>query len=99
MKKVIRLTESELHRIIKTSVNGILREYMEDNPLWDPEDDLDTQMSGDPDLMRNYDDDELDFEDEPGFEEEPSDFRNPYTDDELWDDPNDMDIHPIGSRI
>ena len=33
MKKLIRLTESDLRRIVKRSANRILREYMFDNPL------------------------------------------------------------------
>jgi len=33
MKRIIRLTEGDLRRIVKRSANSILREYMFDNPL------------------------------------------------------------------
>ena len=35
MKKIVRLTESDLHRIIKESVNRIIKEsdYMDDGDL------------------------------------------------------------------
>jgi hypothetical protein len=42
MKQIIRLTESDLHRIVKESVNRIIREWNgdrdinpEDDKLWD----------------------------------------------------------------
>jgi hypothetical protein len=36
MKKIIRLTESDLHRIVKESVNKILKEANWSNALTDP---------------------------------------------------------------
>ena len=35
MKKIIRLTEGDLHNIVKRSVNKILREYGSDGPDFD----------------------------------------------------------------
>lgn len=46
MKKIVRLTESDLHRIIKESVNRIIKEsdYMDDG-------DLEKQYGKNPDSM------------------------------------------------
>ena len=49
MKKIVRLTESDLHRIIKESVNRIIKEsdYMDDG-------DLEKQYGKNPDSMYTY---------------------------------------------
>ncbi len=56
MKKVIRLTESDVRRIVKSSVNRVLREYMFDNPL------NQTDIDGEP-----IDDEDEDFTPEVGY--------------------------------
>lgn len=49
MKKIIRLTESDIRRLVKESVNRILREGMFDNPL--------NQTDIDDEPIEDYDDD------------------------------------------
>ncbi len=55
MKKTIRLTESDLHNIIKKSVNRIIREMDESNSIYDS---IDASLSkfGDARVSRFYSD-------------------------------------------
>ena len=64
MKKIIRLTESDLHHIIENSVNRILKEEF-DEKMDGIANGLDDEYN---DVLNNYepfgsDDDELDFDD------------------------------------
>ena len=52
-KKVIRLTEGDLHRIINESVNRILRESNELYDEWYDEEDYDGNV-GEPGLIKSY---------------------------------------------
>lgn len=49
MKKIIRLTESDLHRIIENAVRRIVKEYGEDAPV----DQIVGANSWDDDVMAN----------------------------------------------
>lgn len=77
MRKVIRLTESDLHRIIKKSVNNIIREWGEYIP--DPSDYLDEEP-----LNRWY-------REHPGVE--PPDTEEEYLEYENEDDFDDYDYY------
>lgn len=83
MKKIIRLTESDLHRIIKESVNTIIKEWGEYIP--DPSDFLDQ----DPYYQNYFDEDgvEYDFEGKP-IEDDEFDDERYYN--EKYGDPNEM---------
>jgi hypothetical protein len=82
MKKIIRLTESDLHRIVKKSVNKIIKEWGEYVP--DPSDFLDQ----DPYYQNYFDEDgvEYDFEGNP-IEDDEFDDERYYN--EKYGDPND----------
>jgi len=72
VKKIIRLTESDLHRIIKRSVSKILREGVLGNDWRQNEDDA----------LNNYEP----FEDQIDRYEAETEFRNQHSDALGWND-------------
>lgn len=75
MKKIIRLTESDLHRIVKESAQRIIKEWLDYVP--DPSDFLDQ----DPYYDNYFDEDgvEYDYEGNPiPGQDEPDDFDEKY---------------------
>lgn len=88
MKKIIRLTETDLHRIVRTSVDRVIKES---SSLYDPEDDPGSDfMLNDP--YYGEDNEEEEFVD-GDYDEFGLGGGNPY--EGIWDDPDAMDDEEI----
>jgi len=90
MKRIIRLTEGDLHRIVKRSVNKILREYGSDGPdfddAYDENFDIDFENEFSPQRFGHVDsinDDDFKSND---------DFLNFGSDKPFYDDEGDIDL-------
>lgn len=90
MKKIIRLTEGDLHNIVKRSVNKILREYGSDGPdfddAYDENFDIDFENEFSPQRFGHVDsinDDDFESND---------DFLNFGSDKPFYDDEDDIDL-------